>query len=45
MKLSVGTNFDDRLPILLKDSHVDVFYGKLSSDLVGGGRPTLHCLP
>lgn len=40
MKLSVGTNFDDRLPILLKDSHVDVFYGKLSSDLVGGGRPT-----
>lgn len=40
MKLSVGTNFDARLPILLKDSHVDVFYGKLSSDLVGGGRPT-----
>lgn len=40
MKLSVGTNFDDRLPLLLKDSHVDVFYGKLSSDLVGGGRPT-----
>lgn len=40
MKLSVGTNFDDRLPLLLKDTSVEVFYGKLSSDLVGGGRPT-----
>lgn len=40
MRLSVGTNFDNRLPELLKGTAVDVFYGKLSSDLVGGGRPT-----
>lgn len=40
MRLSVGTNFDDRLPELLKGTQVEVFYGKMSADLVGGGRPT-----
>ena len=40
MRLSIGTNFDDRLPEILKDTNVEVFYGKLSSDIIGGGRPT-----
>jgi collagenase-like PrtC family protease len=45
MKLSVGTNFDDQLPVLLKNSNVEVFYGKMSSDLIGGGRPTFALSP
>ena len=36
----MGTNFDDRLPEILKGTDVEVFYGKMSSDIVGGGRPT-----
>jgi collagenase-like PrtC family protease len=40
MRLSVGTNFDDRLVEEVKDMHVEVFYGKMSADIVGGGRPT-----
>ena len=40
MKLSVGTNFDNTLIGLLKDTDASMLYGKISSDLVGGGRPT-----
>lgn len=44
MRLSVGTNFDPELPgrlAELEGKPVDTLYGKLSADLVGGGRPTL----
>ena len=35
---SVGTNFDDRLIEKIKDFNVYEVYGKLSRDIVGGGR-------
>ncbi len=40
MKLSVATNFDDRLIDKLKDYPVYEVYGKLQQDYVGGGRPS-----
>jgi len=38
MKLSVATNFDNRLVDLAKNFPVGDFYGKLNEDIVGGGR-------
>jgi collagenase-like PrtC family protease len=40
MKLSVGTNFDNQLLEELKGSPVTSVYGKLTEDIVGGGRPS-----
>ena len=39
MKLSVATNFDDRLIDELKKYPVYEVYGKLQEDYIGGGRP------
>src|SRR3989338_4353259 len=38
MRLSVATNFDDVLIDQLRDAPVYDVYGKLTSDVVGGGR-------
>ncbi len=40
MRLSVGTNFDNRLLEGLDSSTVSTVYGKLTEDIVGGGRPS-----
>jgi len=38
MRLSVASNFDDKLITEIKDYPVSELYGKLTSDIVGGGR-------
>ena len=40
MKLSVTTNFDDKLIEELKKYPVYEVYGKLQEDYIGGGRPS-----
>lgn len=40
MRLSVGTNFDDRLLENLDATLVTNVYGKLTEDIIGGGRPS-----
>ncbi|MCU0288386.1 MAG: U32 family peptidase [Acidobacteria bacterium] len=40
MRLAIGTNFDDQLVEQVRDLDVEVLYGKMSADLIGGGRPT-----
>lgn len=40
MKLSVATNFDDKLIEELKKYPVYEVYGKLQEDYIGGGRPS-----
>lgn len=40
MKLSVATNFDDKLIEKLKEYPVYEVYGKLQEDFIGGGRPS-----
>lgn len=40
MKLSVATNFDDKLIDGLKKYSVYEVYGKLQEDFIGGGRPS-----
>jgi len=40
VKISLSTNFDPLLIKGLSGSNVSVIYGKLPSDVVGGGRPT-----
>jgi collagenase-like PrtC family protease len=45
MKLSVATNFDDELIKRIKDYPVFEVYGKLPSDLIGGGRASLMLGP
>lgn len=44
MKISLATNFDDKLIDEIKDYPVYEMYGKLKNDYIGGGRPdnTLH---
>lgn len=39
MKISLATNFDDRLIDEIKDYPVYEIYGKLKNDYIGGGRP------
>ncbi|NFA43473.1 DUF2621 family protein [Clostridium botulinum] len=41
MRLEVGTNFDNELFNQIKGLPVSVIYGKLTEDIVGGGRPSL----
>lgn len=45
MRFSLATNFDDRLPSLVRPHGVFELYGKLSSDVVGGGRATFMLAP
>ena len=45
MKLSVATNFDNELITRIKDYPVFEVYGKLPSDLIGGGRASLMLGP
>jgi collagenase-like PrtC family protease len=45
MRLSVATNFDDRLIELIRGYPVFEVYGKLPSDLIGGGRASLMLGP
>lgn len=45
MKLSVATNFDDRLIEFIKEYPVFEVYGKLPADLVGGGRASIMLGP
>ncbi len=40
MRLSVGTNFDNELLLRLKSTKVANVFGKLSQDIIGGGRPS-----
>lgn len=40
MRLAIGTNFDDNLFEQIKGLPVSVIYGKLTGDIVGGGRPS-----
>lgn len=40
MELSLSSNFDPLLIKNLKNSPVSVIYGKLTSDIIGGGRPS-----
>lgn len=40
MKLSIGTNFDNKLLDMIQGTDVEVLYGKMSSDIIGGGRAT-----
>ena len=40
MKISLATNFDDGLVDAVKEYPIYEFYGKLNSDIIGGGRPT-----
>lgn len=44
MKISLATNFDNELIDLVKDYPIYEIYGKLKSDLIGGGRPN-NALP
>lgn len=39
MKISLATNFDDKLIDEIKDYPVYEIYGKLKNDFIGGGRP------
>ena len=39
MKISLATNFDDKLIDEIKDYPVYEIYGKLKNDYIGGGRP------
>ena len=39
MKISLATNFDNRLIEQVKEYPVYEIYGKMKSDLIGGGRP------
>ena len=43
MKLSVPTNWQPDLIKKIKKPNVDIVYGKLNSDFVGGGRPACIC--
>ena len=43
MKLAVPTNWQPDLVKKIKKPNVDVVYGKLNSDFVGGGRPGCLC--
>lgn len=45
MELSVASNFDDELILRLKDYPVVEVYGKLTSDIVGGGRSSYMLAP
>ncbi|MFQ5570389.1 MAG: U32 family peptidase [Rhodothermales bacterium] len=45
MRFSLATNFDDRLPTLVKRYDVFELYGKLSADRVGGGRASFMLPP
>ena len=45
MRLSVATNFDDRLIERIREYPVFEVYGKLPADLVGGGRASLMLGP
>jgi len=40
MKFSVGTNFQDDFIAKIKKDSVAELYGKLTSDFIGGGRPS-----
>lgn len=40
MKLTVATNWDERLIDELKDTDVITLFGKLNDDIIGGGRPS-----
>jgi len=40
MKLSVGTNFDSELIQQLSGTAVTTVFGKLTQDIIGGGRPS-----
>ncbi len=40
MKISLATNFDDKLIDQVKDYPIYEVYGKLNVDIVGGGRPS-----
>ena len=44
IKLTIPTNWSDELISVVNRETVDVFYGKLSSDFLGGGRPS-YCVP
>ena len=39
MKISLATNFDNKLIDQIKDYHVYDVYGKMKHDYIGGGRP------
>lgn len=45
MKLSVPANYDETLLPFFKDHSVSEVYGKLPSDVVGGGRPSYMTTP
>lgn len=45
MELSVATNFDEKLIDALKEYPVHELYGKLASDIVGGGRSSYMLTP
>ncbi len=45
MRISLATNFDNRLPSLVKPYGVFELYGKLARDVVGGGRATFMLWP
>ncbi len=40
VKLSVADNLDDALALKISSYGVDEIYGKLSTDVIGGGRPS-----
>lgn len=40
MRLSIGTNFSEDLLQNIEDTHVKCLFGKLTSDIIGGGRPS-----
>ena len=42
MKILLSTNFDPLLIKKLKKSDVSVVFGKLTADVIGGGRPSLR---
>ena len=39
MKISLATNFDNKLIDKIKDYSVYEVYGKMKYDYIGGGRP------
>jgi collagenase-like PrtC family protease len=43
MKFSIPTNWDDQLIDRIDKKQITEFYGKLHSDLVGGGRTSYSC--
>ena len=40
MKISLATNFDDRLIDEVKEYPIYEIYGKMKNDFIGGGRPS-----